>query len=400
MNTGGTEAPGDRQAAPPGGLLSSPHRPMFVAAGLWAVVVVGVTSWLARIDMSRSSLHSVASWHAHEMIFGFAAAGFAGYTLTAMTSWTGRECLSPRGTMALSALWIIARLSAAGAFGDDPKLVLPAGVAFLAFVTAILSFAAFRTGSRRGAVQALFAGLLTGLQIAILSGASVPRMPVLGLVLLLSVVGGRMVAAFTWNQIDGSPALARRFALARLAGAPAAAAISLVLALEGLGLDQGWLTIRLLLLAAGAEAVRLSLWQSRQTVQGGLLGMLHLGYVWLPVGLALVALARLPGTALSEGDALHALAAGAVACSIYAVAARAVARRADQLRPAFVDVLGFVLLWAAAALRVFGQTDPVLGPVAPVLWCAAWALFLGRHCAAAVAPLPRPVFSGPRNRIG
>lgn len=404
MNRGETEEPADRQAAllaaPLGAMLSSPHRPMFIAAGLWAVIVVAVTTWFGRIDMTDSPLRDVASWHGHEMIFGFAAAGFAGYTLTAMTSWTGRESMSRRGTMVLLALWVLARLAAAGALGDDPRLVVPAGVAFLAFVTATLIRAALRAGSKRGTVQALFAGLLTGLQIAVLSGENMPRIPVLGFVLLLSVIGGRMVAAFTWNQIDRSPAQARRFALARLAGAPAAAAISLVLALEGLGLGDGWLPISLLLIAAAAEALRLLLWQSRQSVQVGLLVMLHLGYFWLPFGLVLVALARLPGTALSESDALHALAAGAVACSIYAVAARAVARRADRLRPAIVDIVGFVLLWAAAAFRVFGQTDPALDGVAPVVWCAAWALFLVRHCAALVAPLPRPVFSGPKHSNG
>lgn len=400
MKRGGSEEPDGRQGSRLRALLSSPHRSMFIAAGLWAIVVVGVTSWSDRIDMTRSSLHSLASWHAHEMIFGFAAAGFAGYTLTAMTSWSGRDCLSRRDTAVLSALWILARMAPAGAFGDDPRLVVPAGVAFLAFVTAILFRAALRAGSTRGMVQALFAGLLTGLQVAVLSGASVPRMPVLGFALLLSVIGGRMVAAFSWNQIDRSPAQARRFAWARRAGAPAAAALSLVVILEGLGLGDGWLTLCLLLLAAGAETLRLLLWQSRQTVQVGLLVMLHLGYFWLPFGLVLVALARLPGPALPESDALHALAAGAVACSIYAVAARALARRADRLRPALVDVLGFGLLWAAAAIRVFAQMDPVFGPVAPVVWCAAWVLFLGRHGAAAVSALPRPVFSGPRNRIG
>ncbi|WP_245593424.1 NnrS family protein [Azospirillum halopraeferens] len=378
-------------------MLSSPHRPMFLAAGVWAVAAVVPAGWDTGFDAARTPLQSTALWHAHEMLFGFAAAGFAGYALTAMGSWSGPRRLSSRGVPALLALWILARLSAFGALGDDPGLIVPAGVAFLACVTWVLSFAALRSGSTRGAVQALFALFLTGSQGAILSGAYVPTIPVFGLGLLLSVVGGRMVAAFTWNRIERNPSQVLRFRIARLAGVPAAVALALTLALEAV--EPGWVraSASMLLLAAIAETVRLSLWLSRRTVQDKLLGMLQLGYFWLPVGLALVALARVSEPGLSESDTVHALAAGAVACSIYAVAARAVARRADRLRPTVVDVTGFVLLWAAAALRVFGPPDRLWDAALLILWCAAWTLFVIRHGAALLHPTPRPVFSGPKS---
>jgi uncharacterized protein involved in response to NO len=125
--------------------------------------------------------------------------------------------------------------------------------------------------------------------------------------------------------------------------------------------------------------------------------MLHAGYFWLPLGLALVAASRALPAAFPPGDSVHGLAAGAVACSIYAVAARALARRAESLCADFVDVLGFGLLWLSAALRVLAPLIPVWGAMAPILWCAAWLLFLSRHGAALASPMPHPVFSGPRH---
>lgn len=371
---------------------------MFVAAGLWAIVGVAATSWGTGLGPERPLLETVAAWHAHEMLFGFVAAAFAGYTLTAMTSWAGPAGLSRRNVALLVALWVVARLAASGALGGEPRLVVPAAVAFLAWVTVLLAAAAWRSGMPRGAVQALFAMLLSALQIAVLTGMSLPRFPVLGLALLLSVVGARIIAAFTWNRIDRRPAQARRFGAARLAGVPGAVAIAVVLVLDALGPGHERPVPALLLLAATTETMRLALWQSREVWRDRLLGMLHLGYCWLPLGLALVALARWPAGRLREGDALHAVAAGAVACAIYAVAARALARRADRLRPAFVDTAGFVLLWLAAALRVFAPADTAWSAAAPVLWCAAWALFLMRHGAALFRPVPRPVFSGPKRQ--
>lgn len=378
-------------------VLASPHRPMFIAAGVWAPVVVVLTTGVGSLAPATSPLGTLAAWHAHEMVFGFAAAGFAGYTLTAMSSWSAALRPTRLAVAMLTGAWVLARLSAWGSLGQDPRVALPAGIAFMAFVTAILGLAALRSRQARGGVQALFAALLTGLQVAPLSGVSSPHFPVLAFGLLLSVVGGRMVAAFTWNQMTQSPAQARRFVLARGLGASSAAAMVLTLVLGLLGRDQGSLATGLLILASAAEAARLVLWQSRQVWQSAVLAILHLGYLWLPFGLVLVAWSRLAGVALPESDALHALAAGAIACSIYAVAARALARRGRHLRPAPVDLAGFALLWLAAGFRVFAPLAAPEAPITPILWCTAWALFLFRHLTALKSPIPHPVFSGPKN---
>ncbi|MBA3909467.1 MAG: hypothetical protein C0524_06170 [Rhodobacter sp.] len=375
--------------------MAAPHQAMFLAGGAWAIVAVGLVSWDTGIELTRAPLGGLVAWHAHEMVFGFAAVMFAGYALTAMTSWPGQACLSSTGVAGLLALWALARLTVAGVFGQDPRLVVPGAAAFMICVTLILARAALNAASSKGAVLALFALTLTGMQIAVLRGTIMLHVPVFGFAALLSIVGGRIVAAFTWNGLVGSETQKRRFGVARVFGLIGSGAILLVPGLDLLGATSGWFVVGLTV-AAMAEAIRLSLWLSRKTLEDGLLAMLHVGFAWLPLGLFLVALSQKSGSMLPQSAALHALTAGAVACTIYAVAARAVARRADRLRPALIDGVGFVLLWTAAALRVFAPVGTTWHETAPVIWSLAWAVFFVRHSAALFRPAPRPVFSGPR----
>ncbi len=372
---------------------------MFLAGATWAIVGVGLVGWDTGIDLTYSPFGNRWAWHGHEMVFGFAAAMFAGYALTAMPSWSNGARMSRRAVVLLVALWLLARLTAVGALGTDPALVTAGTAAFMGFVALTLARAALRSPSTKGVVFALFAMTMTGVQIAVLRGGNMPFIPVLGFAALLSIVGGRMIAGFTWNRLSCIPPRERRFRLARLCGYPSVIAILVALLLETLGATSEWVCASLAV-AATAEAVRLSLWLSKDTFEDGLLRMLNLAYFWLPLGLFLVALSKAHVSLMLGGAALHSLTAGAMACSIYAVASRAVACRADRLRTVMIDKVGFALLWMAAFLRVFVSVDTIGHSTVPLVWCIVWASFLMRHGAALFRPTPRPVFSGPKRPTG
>lgn len=377
--------------------MVAPYRPMFLAGAIWAMVGVVLAGWDTRIDLTLSPFGDRWAWHGHEMVFGFAAAMFAGYVLTAMPSWTGGARMSRPDVALLLALWFVARLTAMGAFGTNPAVVIAGTAAFLGFVALTLARGALRSPSAKSTGLALFALAMTGVQIAVLFEGTARFIPVMGFAILLSLVGGRMVAAFTWNRLSHTAPFERRFKAARRCGYVSVLAMMVALLLESFGTASDWLFASLLV-AAVAELGRLSLWVSRDSFRDGLLGMLSLAYAWLPLGLLLVAFSKSSDWILPESDAWHALTTGALACSFYAVASRPVARRDRHLRPALADLIGFVLLWITAAWRVFFPVESIGYATVSLIWCIVWVIFFVRHGLALFRPVSRPAFSGPKQR--
>jgi uncharacterized protein involved in response to NO len=63
-------------------VLSYAFRPMFLAAGSWAVVAIAL--WLAVLSgyLELPTRFDPVAWHIHEMLFGFVMAAVAGFLLT------------------------------------------------------------------------------------------------------------------------------------------------------------------------------------------------------------------------------------------------------------------------------------------------------------------------------
>jgi len=119
--------------------------------------------------------------------------------------------------------------------------------------------------------------------------------------------------------------------------------------------------------------------------------VLHVAYAWLPVGLALKALALLTGASFAAFW-LHALTIGAAATMILAVMTRASLGHTG--RPLVVSgptAFAYVLLSAAAIVRIFGLDLPhasyaAVITLAALLWTAAFALFLWVYAPMLVTP--------------
>src|SRR3546814_16386884 len=70
-----------------------------------------ISDWSSDVCSSDLPLPPQATlWHAHEMLFGFAAALIAGFALTAVENWTHAKSVSPGALAALTVLWVTARL--------------------------------------------------------------------------------------------------------------------------------------------------------------------------------------------------------------------------------------------------------------------------------------------------
>ena len=100
-------------------VFSYAFRPFFLLIGVyallmllaWAFYLSGVIVWPEGITPRVR--------HGHEMIFGFAGGAIAGFLLTAVATWTNRPPVSGAALIAMSAVWVLARLGGflPGSFG-------------------------------------------------------------------------------------------------------------------------------------------------------------------------------------------------------------------------------------------------------------------------------------------
>jgi uncharacterized protein involved in response to NO len=370
------------QAPAPAGypLLRLGFRPFYLGATLFAAVALPV--WVA-LFLGRISLPLAVApllWHAHEMLFGFAAAVIVGFLLTAGKAWTGLA--TPRGAFlgALAALWLAARIAA---ITGPYALYAALDLLLLPIVAAVFVNVLVRARNRRNLPLAgilLLLSLVNACFHLAVIGA-IPLSPLhalhaaLALVVMIEcVIAGRVVPAFTTSATPGL----------KLSARPLAERVTL--ALTGVAL-LAWVagvppapTAIALGLAAAAHLHRQWAWRPWGTRGRPILWILHAAYAWLPLGFGLLAVAQWGGVGVSAG--VHALAVGATGGLIIGMVTRTARGHTGRpLRASKAEVLAYALVLAAAALRV---VLPILAPqwfvqallAAALAWSAAFAIYL------------------------
>jgi uncharacterized protein involved in response to NO len=388
-------------------LLSAGFRPFFLASAIWAALAIPL--WLAVFvgDAGLASALPPAIWHAHEMVFGFAAATIAGFLLTAIPNWTGRMPLQGVPLLALVVLWALGRAAVLGSafIGATAAMLLDLAfpLAFLAVVAReIAAGRNWRNLPMLAALTLLLVGnLLVHLEAMGCAGTAElgNRLGIATVLMLISLVGGRIIPSFTRNW------LARE---APRVPPPASSDLidraALVLTAIALGL---WTFAPDWAISAGAEfsaavalGLRLARWRGAATVREPLLVVLHLGYGWLVLGMLLLALSGFVPD-LPQAAALHALTVGAIGTMTLAVMTRATLGHTGQRLHAGAGTIAiYGLVSMAAILRVAAPYAGALAladlELAGAAWSGAFGLFailyLGSILArsyARAAPKPR-----------
>jgi len=360
-------------------------RPFFFAGPAWALVAL--TLWICsltgQIDLP-SALEPLA-WHRHEMLFGFVGAVIAGFLLTAVPNWTGRLPIAGGPLAGLVGLWAAARLALLFSGATSLFLAAALDVGFFILLALLAAREVLQANNRNLPVVGMI--LLFGIADATdyLASSGVIPWPDLGwqlalaiVVLLISLIGGRIIPSFTRNWMvkqgmtNGLPAQAGRFDLFVI-GATALALLSWLL-----GPQETPIGI-VLIVAALLQAVRWLRWSGYRTLADPLVLVLHVGYLWIPVGLGLLGLSLMG--LLPRSAAIHALTAGAMATMILAVMTRAsLGHTARELKANAATVLVYVLVTAGALLRVAASLrliDYRMGiDIAGLAWGGAFLLFL------------------------
>ncbi|MGC2201625.1 MAG: NnrS family protein [Stellaceae bacterium] len=365
--------------------LTLGFRPFFLAAAVWSAAALALWITLLASGGVLPSRFDPLSWHIHEMLFGFALAAIAGFLLTAIPNWTGRLPVRGLPLASLAGLWLLGRM--AGLVSALTPVWL-AVAADLAFPVALAGVIAREIVAGRNWRNLLVVAPVTVLAIADLlmqleaAGIGAPpglgwRLGLAGVILLISVVGGRVIPSFTRNW------LARR---------PHARLPVTTKAVERAALGTlhtgmiGWAFVPdfrpvgvLLLLGAATNLWRLARWRGTATRTNPLLLILHIGYTWLVLGAGLLGLSVL--AKLAQSAAIHALTAGAIGTMTLAVMTRAtLGHTGRELTADRSTIVIFLLVTVAAAARVVAAASgnwvmPLLETSA-VLWIGAFVLFV------------------------
>jgi len=309
--------------------LSAGFRPFFFLGAVWAALAVPL--WLAAYMHGYAVGGALPAmlWHAHEMIYGYAAAAVAGFVLTAVPNWTGRLPLRGPRLAGLVALWLTGRLAmlASAAIGAGAAAAID--LAFLVvLIAAVLRELAAARNFHNLPVAGTLAMLLLGNVLVHLQALDIAYSAPLGnrigiatLVALISLIGGRIVPSFTRNWLATQrPAVPAPAPHDRLDAGCLLVIVATLVAWVAVP-DAGASSL-MLLAGALAAALRLARWRGLRTVREPLLFVLHLGYAWVPIGLALLGVNSLLHAA-PTGAPVHALSVGAVGTMTLAVMTRA-----------------------------------------------------------------------------
>ena len=361
-------------------LFALGFRPFFLAAGIYAVLLMGL--WLVVLQGSLSlGALSPPVWHGHEMLFGFAVAVIAGFLLTAAQNWTGIPMPSGRPLAALFLLWLAGRLGFLIP-GLPAGLVALVDLSFLPLLALALALPIHKAKQLHNypfpvlLLTLTVANALVHLQA--LGWTSTAR---LGLYLatyvvvaIMVIMGGRVIASFTDNKLGTR---ARRWPLIeRLVPA-----VTLGALLAALIAPASLVTALLAAVAATVHGIRLAGWYTRKYWAVPLLWILHLGYAWITLGFVLLALSAV-GMSAAAVSALHAFTAGGIGVLTLGMMARvSLGHTGNPLEPAPVMTLAFVAINLAALVRVvlplfFPAAYAPIMTAAGVVWVAAFGVFV------------------------
>lgn len=371
-----------RLAASPAWLRGG-FRPFFLGAGIWALAALllwltSVEGW-APLKLGGDPL----AWHRHEMLFGFVGAAICGFLLTAIPNWTGRLPIAGWPLALLFAGWIAGRIVGLTDAPWQLKAVVDTG--FYLIFAGVAGREVILAKNRNLPIVLAVTALGVAAAIDRAGAAGDLANPDLGweatialVATLISLIGGRIIPSFTRNWLQqrgvtsGLPVQPGRFDKGLVL------ATLIAMTVWAAGVDAK-LTFALLALVAVGHLVRVVRWSGWRTATEPLLLVLHIAYLWLPVGTALLALAAIGIVPRSAG--VHALTAGLMGTMVLAVMSRAI--RGHTGRALHADANSTVMFGAitlAALLRVctaLGDIDAASGWAwSGALWIVAFTQFL------------------------
>lgn len=388
----------------------APYRPLFLAAYLWAFIVVAVWPLGETWGLPMPWLEPVVFWHIHELIFGFTSAAIGGYLLTALPNWAKTPPVFGPVLKILLMFWIVARVSIASADLLPLPLLTMLNAPFFLALSAVTLSQTLRAGAWAKAPFGLFVLFIGASDIAFLIALKnghyqdlldISYLALALVSLLVLIVGSRLIPAFTDNwlkqTVDNGPCV-------QVALFSRGLAICLFVLFIGATL-AGYRSIAgtFVALSGLVSLWNMRGWRSFSILRSPLLAGLHLAYFWLPIGLISFGVLLIFRTGYPISGLLHVLTIGALSGLIIAVSGRAASHngKGDMQASSFL-VSGMALIWFSTPVRVAAPVFPDqttdLELISAVIWCAGWANCLIGFRPALIGEARRPVLSGTKHQ--
>jgi len=364
-------------------LLSYGFRPFFLLGATYAALAMLVWLPFFHGELTVATVFAPSDWHVHEMLFGYLAAIIAGFLLTAVPNWTGRLPLQGLPLLMLVAAWAAGRIAVTLSAWLGEVAAAAIDLSFLFLVAAAVA--------REIIAGRNWRNLKVLLPLVVLGGANVVfhveahasghadyaiRLAIAAVVMLIMLIGGRVIPSFTRNWLVREspgrlPVSFAQFDAVALAVGAAALALWIV--------GPAARLTALVLLAAGAlHAIRLARWAGERTLRDHLVLVLHVGYIFIPLGFCLMGSAALGLLPPSAG--LHAWMTGAAGMMTLAVMTRAsLGHTGHALQASRLTQALYAAVLVAAITRVTATVVPgwsnLLLHLAGAAWIAAFGGF-------------------------
>lgn len=373
-------------------LFSYGFRPFFLFGALWAALAMALWIMMLAGLLTLPTRLDPVSWHAHEFLFGYLGAIIAGFLLTAVPNWTGRLPVVGWKLAALFGLWALGRVAIA------LSVLLPIGLPqtidllFPIALGAMILREIIAGKNWKNLVVLVMLGLFTVsnliFHIEVEQGAFAAqgvgmRLGIASVVLMISVIGGRIVPSFTRNwmvktrQKDLPVPPMQKFDKGTLVITVVALGLWVF---QPVAIQSG---IALIVLAA-LHFARLMRWKGYNTLSDPLLSVLHLAYFLIPLGALIESIAILRPDLLATGNAQHLWMAGCFPLMTLAVMVRATLGHTGQNLHAdaasiaiFLSVIGAVL--ARLGAGIWPEIAMPLYSLSGALWIGAFAGFCLRY---------------------
>lgn len=369
--------------------LSLGFRPFFMLAALWALFAIALWTGMFLGHVSLPAALTPLDWHVHELLYGYLPAVIAGFLLTAVPNWTGSPPRKGGLLLLLVLVWIAGRAALLSSLAMPQEFSAAIDLLFLPFLMLLLGSDIVAAKNWRnlpiiGVLGVFFLGNAIFHVEAILNGTAShgygTRVGIAAAVLLVSLIGGRIVPNFTRNWLVKRPP-----------GPMPTAFNSLDLSAMGISVvalaawtafperqETGWIC----LLAGFFQMARLTRWCGYRTLSEPLVTVLHVGYLFVPVGFLTVGAASLAPEIILPTAALHAWTVGAVGTMTLAVMVRASLGHTGQPLHATMPItLIFSTIVLAAVLRLNAGTildTQWILMLASGFWIISFGLFVAR----------------------